>query len=105
MAKRRISAYDVACDYLDGTGQPQMKDKFDSGDIELMRRTYKDLEAGSQIEPVQHPADEIEQRSTIMLDRNTHMKIRDAVYLKLPQNIMKWQEEENNKNKELEYGF
>lgn len=105
MAKRRIRAYDAACVYLEGTGQSQMKECFDSGDIELMRSTYKDMEAGRRIEPLQHPAGEIRQRSTIMLDRNTHMQMQEAVYQKLPQNILKWQDEENDRNREPEYEF
>lgn len=91
--------------YLDGTGQSQMKERFDSGDIERMRSTYKDMEAGRRIEPLQHPAGEIRQHSTIMLDRNMHMQMQEAVYQKLPQNILKWQDEENDRNKEPEYEF
>ena len=100
MAEKRIRAYDAACDYLDGTGQSQMKDKFDSDDIELMRRTYKEMDAGRLIEPVQHPVNEIKQRSTIMLSRNTHLQMCEAVYLNLSQNIMKWQDEEKEREEQ-----
>lgn len=105
MAEKRIRAYDAACDYLDGTGQSQMKDKFDSEDIELMRRTYKDMNAGRLIEPVQHPPNKIKQRSTIMLDRNTHLRMCEAVCQNLPQNVMKWQDEEIEKNNDSGYEY
>lgn len=105
MAEKRIRAYDAACDYLDGTGQSHMKDRFDSEDIELMRRTYKDMNAGRLIEPVQHSPNEIKQRSTIMLDRNTHLHMYEAVCQNLPQNVMKWQDEEIEKNNDSGYGY
>lgn len=105
MAEKRIRAYDTACDYLDGTGQSQMKDKFDSEDIELMRRTYKDMNAGRLIEPVQHPSNKMKQRSTIMLDRNTHLQMCEAVCQNLPQNVMKWQDEEIEKNNDSGYEY
>lgn len=105
MAKKRIRAYDAACDYLDGTGQSQMKSKFDSEDIELMRSTYKDMKADRFIEPAQNPPNEIRQRRTIMLDKDTHMQMCEAVYKNLSQNVLKWQAEENKKNKETEYEY
>ena len=33
------------------------------------------------------------------------MQMQEAVYQKLPQNILKWQDEENDRNKEPEYEF
>ncbi|NDO52134.1 hypothetical protein FMM75_23140 [Lachnospiraceae bacterium MD335] len=105
MAEKRIRAYDAACAYLDGTGQSQMKHKFDSEDIELMRSTYKDMGANRNIEPVWHPPNEVKQRRTIVLNKNTHMQMREAVYNNLSQNLVKCQVEEARKNNETEYEY
>lgn len=105
MAEKRIRAYDAACDYLDGTGQSRMKEKFDSEDIELMRSTYRDIKINRPVKPVQHPQREIKKCSTIVLDKDVHRHMCDVVYQNLLQNVTRWQDEEKRRNNESAYGF
>ncbi len=79
MAIRRIDAYDKACEYLDNTGQEELKRVFDNRDIEAMRKTLYSLQNHAEIKPVEHPVVEYNDKKVIYIDKKMHEYIKDVV--------------------------
>lgn len=79
MAKRRIDAYDKACEYLDASGQSELREVFDSNDIENMRFVLQRLEENRSVEPIEQPMMDIEEKRVIPLDKKMHSYINRVV--------------------------
>lgn len=79
MAMRRIDAYDKACEYLDNTGQEELKKVFDNQDILAMRETLYSLQNNGQIKPVEHPVVTYNDKKVIYIDKKMHEYIKDIV--------------------------
>ena len=79
MARRRIEAYDAACDYLRDSKQPAMIEAFDNTDIENMRFILDKLEKNEPVEPVEQPIMEVEEKHTVRLDRRMHRYMTNVV--------------------------
>lgn len=75
MAERRLDAYDAACEYLDATGQSELKSIFDIEDIEQMRYVYSQLAKNQPVQPLPQPIMEYEDKKTIALDKRMHRAI------------------------------
>ena len=72
MAKRRVTAYDRAFDYLERTGQGHLKSVFDAQDIENMRQVMHAVESGQPVPPVVREPYVARAKKVIPLDRNMH---------------------------------
>ncbi len=79
MARKRIDAYDRACDYLDNTDQGELKSTFDQSDIENMRYVMNAMNEGKNIETVKHPIIDVTEKKVVPLDRDLHQLINKKV--------------------------
>lgn len=92
MARRRISAYDRAVDYIMKT-QPENIDLFDNEDVENMRFVMGLLESGKPVEPVKQPVLELEEKNLIPIDKKMHKKISEAIKYDIDRYIEGYSEE------------
>ena len=79
MARKRIDAYDDACDYLVNTGQGRLKATFDQSDIENMRYIMQTIDDGRTIKAAKLPLVDVTEKKVVPLDRDLHQLINQKV--------------------------
>ncbi len=79
MANRRVDAYHKACEYLDDTGQSELKGALDTADVQKMEYVRDLIAANSPVAPVAHPEIDYDEKRVIPLDNRMHKFLSERI--------------------------